>query len=288
MASRNGSREAPDTIVLIHGLWLTARSWENWIPRYEGRGFRVLAPTYPGFGEVEALRADPSPIENMGVAEVADHHEAIVRGLDKPPIIIGHSFGGTVTQLLLDRGVGAAGVALNSAVVKGVKVVPLAQFRSLFTVLDNPKHRHEAVEFTPGHFHYAFTNTLTREESQPLYDRYAIAAPGRIVWEGALANFSPKSPAKVDFKNADRAPLLFIAGGQDHVNPPAVNKSNYKHQQASGATTHYVEFADRPHFMVGMDDWESIADLALAWAVNHTGAASQEQGTRKQQVGSRG
>lgn len=261
---------ATDTVVLIHGLWLTSRSWEHWIPRYEERGFRVLAPTYPGFGEVEALRADPSPIAKVGISEIADHYEAIIRKLDRPPIIMGHSFGGTVTQLLLDRGLGAAGVVLNSAVVKGIKVVPLAQVRSLFPVLDNPAHRHQAVELTLGQFHYAFTNTLTEEESKPFYERYAIAGPGGIVWEAALLNFSPNSAAQVDFKNASRAPLLFIAGGEDHVNPPAVNKSNYKHQQESGATTHYVEFADRPHFMMGLSDWQSIADLALAWAVNQT------------------
>ncbi|MGH7724420.1 MAG: alpha/beta hydrolase [Candidatus Eiseniibacteriota bacterium] len=271
----NDRSNVTNTVVLIHGLWLTSRSWEHWIPRYEGRGFRVIAPTYPGFEvEVEALRADPSRIEKVGITEIADHYEAIIRKLDKPPIIIGHSFGGTVTQLLLDRGVGSAGVCLNSAVVKGIKVVPLPQIISLFPVLDDPRHRHQAVGLTLKQFHYAFTNTLTEEESKPLYDRYAIPAPGGIVWDGALANFSPNSPAKVDFKKADRAPLLFIAGGEDHVNPPAVNKSNHKHQQESGATTHYVEFADRPHFMVGLEDWQSIADLALAWAVNQSTTAA--------------
>ena len=271
----NGRSNGPDTVVLIHGLWLTSRSWERWITRYEARGFRVLAPAYPGFEvEVEALRADTSPIAKVGITEIVDHYESIIRGLDNPPIIMGHSFGGTVTQLLLDRGLGAAAVCLNSAVVKGIKVVPLAQVRALFPVLDNPKHRNEAVAMTPGQFHFAFTNTLTEEESEPLYERYAIAAPGRIVWDGALANFSPNSPAKVNFKNASRAPLLFIAGGKDHTNPPAINKSNYKRQLKSGATTHYVEFADRPHFMVGLKDWESIADLALSWAVNQTTSAA--------------
>lgn len=270
-----GTSNGPDTIVLIHGLWLTSRSWEHWIPRYEERGFRVLAPAYPGFEvEVEALRADPARIEKVGITDLADHYEAIIRKLRKPPIIIGHSFGGTLTQLLLDRGVGAAGVVLNSAVVKGIKVVPLAQVRSLFPVLDDPRHRHHAVGLTPRQFHYAFTNTLTEKESQRFYERYAIPAPGGIVWDGALANFSPRSPAKVDFKKADRAPLLFIAGGEDHVNPPAVNKANYKQQLKSGATTHYVEFADRPHFMPGLEDWQSIADLALAWAVNQTSPAA--------------
>lgn len=276
MTSNNGPTQvAPDTIVLIHGLWITARSWEKWIPRYESRGFRVLAPPYPGFEvEVEALREDPSPIEKQTIDGIADHYEAIIRGLDKPPIIIGHSFGGTVTQLLLDRGVGAAGVALNSAVVKGVRRVTLSQVKSFFTVLDNPAHRHQAVGFTPKQFHYSFTNTLSEEESQPLYDRYHIPAPGRIIWDGVLANFSPNSPAKVDFKKPDRAPLLFIAGGEDHVNPATVNKSNYKHQQKSGGVTNYVEFADRPHFMPALADWESIADLALAWAVNQTTPAA--------------
>ena len=276
MPSNNGPTQgAPDTIVLIHGLWLTARSWEHWIPRYEGRGFRVLAPAYPGFDvEVEALREDPSLIERQTIDGIADHYEAIIRGLDKPPILIGHSFGGTLVQLLLDRGVGAAGVCLNSAVVKGVKVVTLSQLRSFFTVLDNPAHRHQAVGFTPKQFHYAFTNILSEEESQPLYDRYHIPAPGRIIWDGVLANFSPNSPAKVDFKKPDRAPLLFIAGGEDHVNPATVNKANYGHQQKSGGVTNYVEFADRPHFMPGLADWESIADLALAWAVNHTTPAA--------------
>jgi len=263
-------KTAPDTIVLIHGLWMTPRSWEHWIPRYEARGFKVLAPAYPGFEvEVEALRKDDSPVASLTIEKVADYYEEIVRGLDKPPILIGHSFGGTLTQLLLNRGVGAVGVCVNSALVKGIRRVPLSQIRSLFTFLDNPAHRHQAVGFTPSQFHYAFTNTISEEESQQYYDRYHIPAPGGIIWDGVLANFSPHSPAAVDFKKADRAPMLFIAGGQDHIMPPAVNKSNYKKYQKSGATTHYIEFADRPHFMVGLQDWESIADVALSWAVNH-------------------
>ena len=266
---------APDTIVLIHGLWMTPRSWEHWIPRYESRGYKVLAPAYPGFkGEVEDLRADPSPIAVLTIDGVADHYEGIIRRLENPPILIGHSFGGTVVQLLLDRGVGAAGVALNSALVKGVRRVTLPQVRSLFTVLDNPAHRHEAVPLSSSQFRYAFTATVSKEQAQAIYDRYHVAAPGRIVWDGVLANFSPNSPAKVDFKRVDRAPLLFIAGGEDHINPPAVNKANYGKYPKTGTTTDYVEFAGRPHFMVGLDDWESIADLALAWAENHTDAAA--------------
>lgn len=262
----------PDTVVLIHGLWVTPRSWEQWIPRFESRGYRVLAPGYPGFEvEVEALRADPSPIERLTITEIADHYEKIIRGLKTPPILIGHSFGGTLTQLLLDRGVGAAGVCINSALVKGIKVVPLSQIKSLFTFLDNPKHRHQAVGFTPKQWQYAFANVLSDEESQASYDRYHIPAPGRIVWDGALANVTPKSPSKVDFMKSGRAPLLFIAGSEDHIMPASVNKANYKKYLKSDGIVDYTEFAGRCHFTCGQEGWESVADYALAWAINRTG-----------------
>jgi pimeloyl-ACP methyl ester carboxylesterase len=258
------------TIVLIHGLWMTPRSWENWAARYERWGYKVIAPGYPGFEvEVEALRADPSPIEKLTIDSVADHYEAIIRGLDTPPIIMGHSFGGTLTQLLLDRGLGSAAVVIDSALVKGIRTIPLSQLRSLFPALDNPAHRHEAVGFTPEQFHYAFTNVLSEEESQKVYDRYHIAAPGRIIWDGALANFQPHSEATVNFKNPDRAPLLFIAGGEDHIMPPAVNKSNFKLQSRSPSVTNYTEFAGRCHYTCGQDGWEPLADYALAWATHH-------------------
>jgi pimeloyl-ACP methyl ester carboxylesterase len=267
----NGHQPAEQThpIVLIHGFWMTPRSWEHWIPRYEGFGYRVIAPPYPGFEvEVEALRADPSPIEKLTIDGVADHYEAIIRKLDTPPIIIGHSFGGMVTQLLLDRGLGAAAVVIDSALVKGIRTLSPAQLRSLFPALDNPAHRHQAVPFTPEQFHYAFTNVLSKEESQQVYDRYHIAAPGRIIWDGALTNFQPHSEATVDFKRPGRASLLFIAGGEDHIMPPAVNKANYKLYRKSEAITEYTEFAGRCHYTCGQDGWDPLADYALAWATH--------------------
>jgi len=257
------------TIVLIHGLWLTPRSWEQWVARYEARGHRVLAPGYPGFEvEVEGLRANPSIIEKLTIDSVADHYEAIIRELDAPTVIMGHSFGGTLTQLLLDRGVGAAGVCIDTAVVRGVRRVPISQVRALFPALDNPAHRHQAVGFTPDQFHYAFTNILSKEDSQKVYDRYHVAAPGRIIWDGALANFQPHSEAKVDFKRPGRAPMLFIAGGEDHVNPAPVNKANYKLQKRNVSVTDYTEFANRCHYTCGQEGWEPIADYALSWALH--------------------
>jgi pimeloyl-ACP methyl ester carboxylesterase len=268
----NKSSEEKRPIVLIHGFWMTPRSWENWIERFEGQGYKVLAPGYPGFEvEVEALRADPSPIAKLTINEVVDHYEGIIQDLDVPPIIIGHSFGGTVTQLLLDRGLGAAAVVVDSALVKGIRALPLSQLRSLFPALDNPAHRHEAVGFTPDQFHYAFTNVLSREESQKIYDRYHIPAPGRIIWDGALANFQPHSEATVDFKRPGRAPLLFIAGGEDHIMPPAVNKANYHLQLESDSVTEYTEFAGRCHYTCGQEGWQPLADYALAWATHQIG-----------------
>src|SRR5262245_38305223 len=144
----NGKSGGPDTVVLIHGLWVTPRSWEKWIPHYEAKGYRVLAPAYPGFEvEVEALNADPSPIEASTVTGVVEHLERIVGGLQKPPIIMGHSFGGTFTQILLDHGYGAAAVVIDSAPTEGIRVTPVSQIRSLFPILINPANRHRAVGY---------------------------------------------------------------------------------------------------------------------------------------------
>jgi pimeloyl-ACP methyl ester carboxylesterase len=270
----NGTPEptAPDTIVLIHGLWVTPRSWEKWVERYEGQGYRVLTPAYPGLEvEVEALREDPSPIEALTVPAVVEHLEGVLGGLERPPIIMGHSFGGTFTQILLDHGYGAAGVAIDSVPTEGIRVVPVSQIRASFPVLRNPANRHRAVGFTPEQFHYAFTNTLSEEESNEVYERLQIPAPGRFVWDGVLANFTPgHQDTYVNFSNEDRAPLLFIAGGEDNIMPPAVNQSNAKHYRHVKSPTDYKEFEGRSHYtVIGGEGWEEVADYALEWATEH-------------------
>lgn len=267
----------PDTIVLIHGFWVTPRSWEDWIDHYQRGGYKVLAPAYPGFEvEVEALNADPSPIEAVTVPAIIEHLEAVVGELDAPPIIMGHSAGGVFTQILLDHGFGAAGVAINSAPTEGVKVVPLSQVRSTFPVLKNPANRHKAVGFTHEQWHYAFTNTFSEDESRRLYERYAIPASGQIFWGSALANIHPgRDDNWVDYHNDARAPLLFISGSEDNLMPPKVQQSNAKHYK-SNTITEVKEYQGRAHLLPSQDGWEEIADYALSWAVSHAGGTVGE------------
>jgi pimeloyl-ACP methyl ester carboxylesterase len=263
--------DSPTTIVLIHGLWLTALSWEHWAQRYTDDGFHVIAKSWPGMdGDIDALRADPSAIDDLGLAEITDYYEQIITGLDRPPIIMGHSFGGLVTQVLLDRGLGSAGVAIDSSPIKGVLALPASELRSGFPGLKNPANRHRAVSLTEEEFHYAFTNTLTDAESLDVYHRYAAPGPGRVLFQGAFANFSHHSPAGVDIHNDERAPLLIITGGVDHVYPPKVGEENAKRQHKSKAITAYREFPGRSHFTVGQPGWEEVADFAIDWALNPT------------------
>ena len=262
---------SPGTVVLVHGLWMTPRSWEEWVEQYESRGLQVLTPAYPGFEiEVEALRERPELIANLTVAETLDHLTRVIQAIDRPPIIIGHSFGGTLTQLLLARGLGSAGVVIDSAPTEGVRVTPVSQVRSLFPALKNPANRHQAVGFTPEEFHYAFANTLSNADSKKVWDRYHIPAPGYWVFEyGLFANFKPgHQDTWIDY-DADRAPLLFIGGELDHIMPPSVNRSNAEHYHRSPALTEYHEFAGRDHWTCGAPGWEGVADDALDWALEH-------------------
>ncbi|MDG4821817.1 alpha/beta hydrolase [Asanoa sp. WMMD1127] len=260
----------PDTIVLVHGFWVTPRSWEHWIAHYEQKGFRVIAPGYPGFEvEVEALNANPDIITAVTVPGIIEKLESVIKGLDRQPIIMGHSAGGAFTQILLDHGYGAAGVTLNSAPTEGVRVVPLSQVKSTFPVLKSPANRHRSVGLTLDQWKYAFTNTFTDEDAKARYERYHIPANGGILWGGVLANFQPgHQDTWVDYRNDNRAPLLFISGSEDHIMPPAVQRSNVKHYQSDTITEH-VEYEGYAHLLPAQQGWEKIADFALDWALRH-------------------
>jgi pimeloyl-ACP methyl ester carboxylesterase len=274
-STASGPAAAGPPIVLIHGMWMTPHSWEPWIDHYADRGYHAIAPGWPGIESPEQVRRDPSPLEGLGIKAVVDHYEGIVRGLDRPPIVIGHSFGGLVTQLLLDRGLGAAGVAIGTAPPKGVLLLPPSTLRSGLPGLKNPFNRNGLAPLTEEQFRWRFTNTLSREESDSIYREQYIPGTNRAFFEAAYAALSPSSPVAVNLRNPTRAPLLLIVGEHDHISPPALNKSVLKLQSRAPSATESKEYAGRTHFMAGMDGWEEIADDALNWALEHARAASR-------------
>jgi alpha-beta hydrolase superfamily lysophospholipase len=273
MASYLPSPAGPDTVVLIHGLWMTALSWEHWIDRYESRGYRVVARSWPGMeGDIDELRRDPSSVAGLGITEIVDHYEKIIRDLDSPPIVIGHSFGGLVAQILLDRGLGAAGVAIASAPVKGILFLPFSTLKVSFPALRNPANDRRAVPLTPEQFHYAFTNALSEDESLTVYERYAVPGPDHVLFQAGLANFNPHAASTVNFHNDDRAPLLLMSGGHDHISPPSVVRANFNLYRKARAVTDYKEYPERTHYTLGEAGWEQVADFSLDWAVRHATA----------------
>jgi pimeloyl-ACP methyl ester carboxylesterase len=266
----------PDTIVLIHGLWMTSRSWEAWAARYEERGFKVVAPAWPGLeAEVEELSRDPSPIAALDVERVVEHLDRIVRALDRQPIIMGHSFGGTFAQLLLDRGLGAAGVGVASSTVKGIRDLPLSTIRATAPALRHPFGGGRAVPLNARQFRYAFANTLTQEASDALHRRYHVPAATTVLRQGAFANLRRSSPLTVDFANPRRAPLLFVAFEEDHVIPPKVARHNAERYRAP-TPTEFRSYPGRPHFPAA-PGWEEVADHALDWAIERAIDADRDR-----------
>jgi pimeloyl-ACP methyl ester carboxylesterase len=255
-----------NNIVLIHGLWMTPLSWEYWAHHYCERGYSVFAPSWPGMErDVRALRRSPQSYANLGIRQIIDHYEQAVIELGEPPILIGHSFGGLVVQALLDRGLGACGVAIASAPIKGIWRLPYSTIRVVTPQLINPRNNRRCVALTPNQFHYAFMNTSSREESFRIYQRYAVPGPDHVLFQTELANFNPFAETSVNVRRNSRAPLLMIAGGADHVSPPSVVKANVRAYRHSTATTEYREFPDRTHFIIGQSGWREVADYSLDW-----------------------
>jgi pimeloyl-ACP methyl ester carboxylesterase len=248
------------TIVLIPGLWMTALSWEHWIRHYSEKGYGAIAVNWPGMdGDIEQLGRDPGSFAKLGLTEVVDHYEQIIRGLETPPIIIGHGVGGLVTQILLDRGWGAAGIAIASLPPKGV-------FRSVF---GNLRLALKGRSLTPQQFHCDFAHTLDEAPSIAAFERYVVPAPTRILRQVALGNFSPDAPGTVRFHNDSRAPLLLVAGGKDRVVPSSMVKANFDSYRESKAETDYKEFPEQTHFTLVHDALQKVADYVLGWALIH-------------------
>lgn len=259
------------TIVLIHGLWMTPRSWQLFREFYEQQGHQVFAPPWPRLhSEVEEIRRNPSALAGLGITEIVDHYEKFMRSLDQPPILIGHSFGGLIVQILIDRGLGAAGIAIDSATPKGIWKLPFSAIKSVSPVLSNPLNYQRTVSLTFEQFEYAFANSMSESEARSAYRLNVVPGPGRPIFQVALANFNPWAATKVNYRNHGRSPLLLIGGANDRLVPSVQNRINYKKYAHSKAITDYKEFPNRSHLIVAQEGWQEVAEYALAWAQSNT------------------
>ena len=253
-------------VVFIHGAWLSARSWETFIDYFELRGFDASAPEWPRKdADVEELRRSSEEIKGLGIAEIVDHYEAKINELDTPPVLIGHSFGGLIVELLLDRGLGQAGVAMSPAPPKGILVLPFSSLKAASPALAHPSKWHGVVELTLEEFTYGFVNTFTPEAAAEAYERYAVPETGQIFYEAGFANFHLHPPTEVHFKSEDRAPLLIVGAEKDHTVPASVAEKQFKKYEKSSSETDYVEFEGRPHLMMTAEGWEEIAARIESW-----------------------
>ncbi|MGJ6965149.1 alpha/beta hydrolase [Streptosporangium sp. G11] len=253
-------------VVFIHGLWIHSSAWSPWIDLFGQHDYAAAAPGWPGDSDtVAATRLNSAAVADKGIDDIVSAYTAHIRQLGRPPIVIGHSFGGLIAQKLLASKTAIAAVAIDPGQIKGVKPVPFAQVRSGLPVLGNPSNKRKSVSLTKKQFRYSFGNAITQEESDALFDEWTIPGPGKPLFEATAANFSRKSPAAVDTRRGDRGPLLFISGGKDHTVPEKVAKAAFDLYSESPAVTNFKSFPDRGHSLVIDRGWRDIADYTLGW-----------------------
>ncbi|MFJ9370785.1 alpha/beta hydrolase [Nocardia sp. NPDC101769] len=257
-------------VVFIHGLWLHASSWQPWIELFHTAGYDPIAPGWPNEPEtVDAARKDPEAVADTSIEQATAHFRAVIEELSAPPIIIGHSFGGLITEKLLGENRGVAGVAIDPAQMKGVLPLPLGQLRAGLPALGNPANLHRAISLTPKEFRFGFGNALTEAESDELYERWTIPSPARPLFQAAAANFVLHSEAAVDTANTERGPLLLISGLEDHTVPDVVTRSSLKQYRDSTAVTELRQFQGRGHSLTVDSGWRDVADAVLEWLSGH-------------------
>jgi non-heme chloroperoxidase len=253
-------------VVFVHGLWLLPSSWDRWATLFEENGYAALTPGWPDDPEtVEEAKAHPEVFAGKSIGQVVDHFETIIRGLEKRPAVIGHSFGGLLTQILAGRGLAAVSVAIDPAQFRGVLPLPISALKSAFPVLGNPANRNRAIPLTYDQFRYAFANAVSEEEARQLYETYAVPTAGKPLFQAAVANLNPWTEAKVDTKNPERGPLLIVSGEMDHTVPPAVVKAAYKQQQDNEGVTEIIEIKGHGHALTIDSGWREVAETALAF-----------------------
>ena len=260
----NASGRTP--VVFVHGLWLLPSSWDRWAARFEAAGYAALVPGWPEDpSDVATAKAHPEVFAGKSVGDIADHLDAIIQELDAKPAVIGHSFGGLLTEILAGRGLARASVAISPAPFRGVLPLPISALRSSSPVLHNPRNRHRAVPLTYDQFRYAFANAVSEDEAADLYEAFAVAGSGAPIFQAASANLNPWTEVKVNSKNPDRGPMLLIAGEHDHTVPWAIVNSSYKKQRRNAAVTEIVQIDGRGHSLTIDAGWPDVADTAMAF-----------------------
>ena len=257
-------------VVFVHGLWLLPSSWDRWAKLFEKNGYTALTPGWPDDPETVAeAKAHPEVFANKSVGEVADHFEEVIVGLKKKPAIIGHSFGGLLTQILAGRGRAAVSVAIDPAPFRGVLPLPISSLRAASPVLRNPLNVNRAVPLTYEQFRYSFANAVSEDEAKQLYETFAVPTPGEPLFQAAAANLNPWTDAKVDTKNPKRGPLLIMDGEKDHTVPWAIANASYKRQARNKGVTEIVKIPNRGHALTIDNGWREVADMALAFVRKH-------------------
>jgi pimeloyl-ACP methyl ester carboxylesterase len=260
----NASGKTP--VVFIHGLWLLPSSWDRWAALFEEAGFASLTPGWPDDPEtVEEAKAHPEVFAHKTVGQVADHYADVVGQLKRKPVVMGHSFGGLLTQIIAGRGLSAASVAIDPAPFRGVLPLPISSLRSASPVLSNPANWNRAVPLTYDQFRYSFANAVSEDEAKELYETFAVPTSGAPLFQAATANVNPWTEAKVDSKNPERGPLLIISGEKDHVVPWAIASASYKKQKRNEGVTEIVEIPNRGHALTIDSGWREVAQTALAF-----------------------
>jgi non-heme chloroperoxidase len=260
----NSSGRTP--VVFIHGLWLLPSSWDRWAAVFEKAGFTALSPGWPDDPQTVAeAKAHPEVFAHKTIGQVADHFADVIGRLKKKPAVIGHSFGGLLTQIVAGRGLSAASVAIDPAPFRGVLPLPISALKSASPVLGNPANRNKAVPLTFDQFRFGFANAVSEAEAKQLYDTFAVPASGAPIFQAAAANLNPWTEAKVDTKNPERGPLLIISGEKDNTVPWAIANASYKQQKRNPGVTEIVEMKNRGHALVIDNGWTEVADTALAF-----------------------
>ena len=253
-------------VVFIHGLWLLASSWDRWTDAVAQAGYAPLTPSWPDDPETVAeARADPQVFANKTVGQVADHVGEVIGKLTTQPAVIGHSFGGLLTQIIAGRGLSAVSVAVDPAPFRGVLPLPISALRSAMPVLGNPANRGRAVTLTLHQFRYGWANALSEEEAKQVYETFHVAGPGAPLFQAATANLNPRTEAKVDSHNRARGPMLIISGGKDHTVPWAIANASFKKQRHNIDVTEIVEIQNRGHSLTIDSGWREVFDVALSF-----------------------